>query len=129
MNILERLKDLAKKQTKKFIALVFLFGFTLSSAITVSALSKDVTITDGEKTTNFRTLLSKTEALLSQAGVKIEENDKVERTEPSEKKVNIDIKRAFNVQVFFDGEWHSYVANDGTVADLLKKENIPFEGN
>ena len=129
MSILEQLKGLSKKQTKKIIALALLVGLSTSSAITVSALSKDVTITDGEKTTNFRTLLSKTEALLSQAGVKVEEDDKVERTEPSEKKVNIDIKRAFNVAVFFGGEWHSYVANDGTVADLLKKENIPFEGN
>lgn len=129
LSILEQLKGLSKKQTKKIIALALLAGLSTSSAITVSALSKDVTITDGEKTTNFRTLLSKTEALLSQAGVRVEEDDKVERTEPSEKKVNIDIKRAFNVQVFFDGEWHSYVANDGTVADLLKRENIPFEGN
>lgn len=129
MSILEQLKGLSKKQTKKIIALALLVGLSTSSAITVSALSKDVTITDGEKTTNFRTILSKTEALLSQAGVKVEEDDKVERTEPSEKKVNIDIKRAFNVAVFFDGEWHSYVANDGTVADLLKRENIPFEGN
>ncbi len=129
MIILEKLRGLSKKQIKKIIALALLAGLSTSSAITVSALSKDVTITDGEKTTSFRTLLSKTEALLNQAGVTVQKDDKIERTEPNEKKVNIDIKRAFNVEVFFDGEWHSYVANDGTVADLLKRENIPFEGN
>ena len=129
MHILTPLKGLSKKQTKKIVALTLLAGLSTSSAITVSALSKDVTITDGEKTTNFRTILSKTEALLNLAGVTVHADDKVERTEPNEKKVNIDIKRAFNVNVFFNGEWCSYVANGGTVADLLKKENIPFEGN
>lgn len=129
LSILEQLKSSSRKQTKKIIALAILAAIITFPTITVSALSKDVTITDGETTTNFRTILSTTEALLSQAGVEVQENDKVERTEPNEKKVNIDIKRAFNVSVFFGGEWHSYVANDGTVADLLKRENISFEGN
>lgn len=104
-------------------------GLGSTSALTVSALSKDVTIKDGEEITKFRTLHSETNAVLKQAGINIGEQDKIVRTDANSKQVDIAIKRAFSVSVFFDGDWHSFSANDGTVADLLTKNNIPFGEN
>ena len=129
MSTLKKFKSLSNKQVKRIISLFLMVGLGSTSAITVSALSKDVTIKDGEEITKFRTLHSETNAVLKQAGINISENDKIVRTDANAKQVDIDIKRAFSVSVFFDGEWHSFTANDGTVADLLAKNNVALDEN
>lgn len=129
MSTLKKFKSLSNKQVKRVISLFLMVGLGSTSAITVSALSKDVTIKDGAEITKFRTLYSETNAVLKQAGININENDKIVRTDANSKQVDINIKRAFSVSVFFDGEWHSFSANDGTVADLLAQNNIPFGEN
>lgn len=129
MNTLKKFKNLSNKQVKRIISLLLMIGLGSTSAITVSALSKDVTIKDGEEITKFRTLHSETNAVLKQAGININENDKIIRTDANSNRVDINIKRAFSVSVFFDGEWHSFIASDGTVADLFFQNNIPFNEN
>lgn len=129
MSTLKKFKSLSNKQIKRIISLFLMVGLGSTSALTVSALSKDVTIKDGEEITKFRTLHSETNAVLKQAGINIGEQDKIVRTDANSKQVDIAIKRAFSVSVFFDGDWHSFSANDGTVADLLTKNNIPFGEN
>lgn len=129
MSTLKKFKSLSNKQVKRIISLFLMVGLGSTSAITVSALSKDVTIKDGEEITKFRTLHSETNAVLKQAGINISENDKIVRTDANAKQVDIDIKRAFSVSVFFDGEWNSFTANDGTVADLLAKNNVALDEN
>ena len=111
---------------KKIISLVLMSIIGSSSAITVSSLSKDVTIKDGHDVTKFRTLNSETNAVLKRAGIIVNKNDKIVRTDLSDKQIDIDIKRAFYVKVLFDGNWTSYCVNDGTVADLLADNGIPF---
>ena len=76
-------------------------GLGSTSALTVSALSKDVTIKDGEEITKFRTLHSETNAVLKQAGINIGEQDKIVRTDANSKQLDIAIKRAFSDRVFF----------------------------
>lgn len=125
MKNLINFKNLSNKQVKRIISLILMIGFGSTSAITVSAFSKDVTIKDGENVTKFRTLHSETNAVLKQARIDVSEDDKVIRIDSDFNQVDIDIKRAFFVEVFFDGTWHSFVANDGSVSDLLTKNNIP----
>ena len=119
------LKNLSSKKVKRIISLILMVTLGSSSAITVSALSKDVTIKDGAEVTKLRTLHSETDAILKQTGINVNENDKIIRTDFNAKQVDIDIKRAFSVRVFFDGTWHSFTANDGSVANLLSQNNIP----
>ena len=75
MSTLKKFKSLSNKQVKRIISLFLMVGLGSTSAITVSALSKDVTIKDGEEITKFRTLHSETNAVLKQAGINISEND------------------------------------------------------
>ncbi len=127
MSTLKKFKSLSNKQFKKFISFFLIVGFGISSAMTVAALSKDVTIKDGQEITKFRTLHSDTDAVLKQAGIFVGENDKIIRTDANVRQMDIDIKRAFNVRVQINNDWQTFTVNDGSVADLLNEKNIPMD--
>lgn len=126
MSLITKFKSLSNKQVKRFVSLILIVGLGAGSSAAVFGMSNDVTITDGADVTKFRTLHNETGAVLRQAGILVDnEKDKVIRTDLANNQVEIVIKRAFTVDVFFDGEWHSYEVNDGTVADLIALHNIP----
>ena len=127
MSTLKKFKSLSNKQYKKFISFFLIIGFGMSSAITVAALSKDVTIKDGQEITKFRTLHSNTDAVLKQAGISVGKNDKIIRTDANVRQMDIDIKRAFDVRVRINDVWHTFTVNEGSVADLLAEKNIPMD--
>ena len=129
MSTLKKFKSLSNKQVKRIISLILIISLGSTSAITVAALSKDVTIKDGEEVTKIRTLHSETKAVLKQAKINVGENDKIVRTDSSSNQVDIDIKRAFYVDVVLDGVLTSCLANDETVEELLKKNNIDVNEN
>lgn len=129
MSTLKKFKSLSNKQVKRIISLILIICLGSTSAITVAALSKDVTIKDGEEVTKIRTLHSETKAVLKQAKINVGENDKIVRTDSSSNQVDIDIKRAFYVDVVLDGVLTSCLANDETVVELLKKNNIDVNEN
>ena len=68
------LKNLSSKKVKRIISLILMITLGSSSAITVSALSKDVTIKDGAEVTKLRTLHSETDAILKQTGRRCTKN-------------------------------------------------------
>lgn len=126
MSLITKFKSLSNKQVKRFVSLILILILGIGSSAAVFGMSNDVTITDGADVTKFRTLHNETGAVLRQAGILVDnEKDKVIRTDLANNQVEIVIKRAFTVDVFFDGEWHSYEVNDGTVADLIALHNIP----
>ena len=96
----------------------------LSAALSVTALTKTVKITDGENTTVINTMNLDQNAILEQAGVELGDNDKVVLTETSGNGVEVSIMRAFNVNLEADGDVKSVVFSEGTVADALKAANI-----
>ncbi|MCI5656306.1 MAG: ubiquitin-like domain-containing protein [Candidatus Pseudoruminococcus sp.] len=100
----------------------------LSAALSVTALTKTVKITDGENTTVINTMNLDKDAILEQAGVKLGDNDKVVLTETSDNGVEVSIMRAFNVNLEADGNVKSIVFSEGTVADALKAANIKVDG-
>ena len=124
--MITKFKSLSNKQVKRFVSLILIVVLGAGSSAAVFGMSNDVTITDGADVTKFRTLHNETGAVLRQAGILVDnEKDKVIRTDLANNQFEIVIKRAFTVDVFFDGEWHSYEVNDGTVADLIALHNIP----
>lgn len=126
MSLISKFKSLSNTQIKRILSLVLIVVLGTGSSAAVFGLSNDFTITDGDSVTKIRTLHNETGAVLRQAGIQVDENrDKVHRTDRSNNQVDIVIKRAFAVDVFFDGEWHSFEVNDGTVADLIALHNIP----
>ena len=100
----------------------------LSAALSVTALTKTVKITDGENTTVINTMNLDKDAILEHAGVKLGDNDKVVLTETSDNGVEVSIMRAFNVNLEADGNVKSIVFSEGTVADALKAANIKVDG-
>ncbi len=126
MSLITKFKSLSNTQIKRILSLVLIIVLGAGSSAAVFGLSNDFTITDGDSVTKIRTLHNETSAVLRQAGIQVDENkDKVHRTDRANNQVDIVIKRAFTVDVFFDGEWHSFEVNDGTVADLIALHNIP----
>lgn len=124
--MITKFKSLSNKQIKRFVSLILIVVLGAGSSAAVSSLSNDVTITDGADVTKFRTLHNETGAVLRQAGILVDnEKDKVIRTDLANNQFEIVIKRAFTVDVFFEGKSHYYEVNDGTVADLIALHNIP----
>lgn len=125
--VAKREKKTTSKATGKIvkIAIFSVMGAVcLSAALSVTALTKTVKITDGENTTVINTINLDQNAILEQAGVELGDNDKVVLTETSGNGVEVSIMRAFNVNLEADGDVKSVVFSEGTVADALKAANI-----
>ncbi len=123
-NWIELLKKSSTKRVKRIIAIALMSAIGLSSAISVAALSKSFVITDGEEKTVVRTLQNDTNKVLNQAGIEINEDDKVIVNNDNPEYVEIDIKRAFPVVLNIDGERKEFKANDETLGSLLERLGI-----
>lgn len=130
---LPKKKYVAKREKKASGKIIRIAVFSvmgaacLSAALSVTALTKTVKITDGENTTVINTMNLDQNAILEQAGVELGDNDKVVLTETSGNGVEVSIMRAFNVNLEADGNVKSVVFNEGTVADALKAANIKVD--
>lgn len=130
---LPKKKYVAKREKKitgniaKVVVFSIMGAACLSAALSVTALTKTVKITDGENTTVINTMNLDQNALLQQAGIELGENDKVVLTETNNNGVEVSIMRAFNVDLEADGNVKSVVFSEGTVADALKAANIKVE--
>lgn len=125
MSLITKFKSLSNKQIKRFVSLILIVVLGAGSSAAVFGMSNDVTIIDGTNVTKIRTLHNETAAVLRQAGILVNNKDKVIRTDLANNQFELKIKRAFTVNVFFEGESHYYEVNDGTVADLIALHNIP----
>ncbi len=124
MNVFEKLKNVPNKKIKRLVALFLIVSLGISSAVSVSALSKNFRIKDGDTIINIRTLYSETNDVLKQAGISLGDNDKVVVSNNESNFIDVDIKRAFFVTVFWDGQSQRFIVNDGTVSSLLSQNNI-----
>lgn len=127
---LPKKKYVAKREKKtarnvcKAVIFSVMGAACLSTALSITALTKTVKITDGENTTVINTMNLDKDAILEQAGVKLGENDKVVLTENGGNDVEVSIMRAFNVDLMADGDVKSVKFNEGTVADALKAAGV-----
>ena len=114
---------------KKAISVTVMGTVCLTAAVSVAALSKTVTITDGDKTMTISTMNPDTNAILEKTGVELGKNDKLVRTDDDGQNVNISILRAFSVDVVDEGKTKTLTFNDGTVADALKAAGMTLSKN
>ena len=92
--VAKREKKTTSKATGKIvkIAVFSVMGAVcLSAALSVTALTKTVKITDGENTTVINTMNLDQNAILEQAGVELGDNDKVVLTETSGNGVEVSL--------------------------------------
>lgn len=101
-----------KKHTgiKKTVSVALMGAICLSAALSVTAFTKTVTVTDGNKTVAIDTMNPDTSDVLMETDFKLGENDKLIRTDDS-----ISILRAFNVNT--DNEMTIIENNTVALAD------------
>ncbi len=109
---------------KKAVSIALMGAVCLTAAAAVTATSKTVTVTDGDKTVTINTINSDTESILERTGVKLGEDDKIVCTENSESSINISIMRAFSVDVVDGKTRKTLTFNEGTVADAIKAAGL-----
>lgn len=114
---------------KKMIAVALMGTICLSAAVSVEAMSKTVTLTDGDKTVTINTINADTQAILERTGIALGENDKLVRTESDDSSINLSILRAFNVDVTDGKTTKTLTFNEGTVADAIKAAGLTLSKN
>ena len=109
---------------KKAVSIALMGAVCLTAAAAVTATSKTVTVTDGDKTVTINTINSDAESILERTGVKLGEDDRIVCTENSENSVNISVMRAFSVDVVDGKTRKTLTFNDGTVEDAIKAAGL-----
>lgn len=120
----ETTKKIVSKRLTKVVALVLMCVICTSGVITVTALSRDITVLDGDKMYALTTLNADPDAVLDRLGIEIASNDSVEFNNEAS---TITIKRAFDVTVQTDTKVKTVTMTEGTVADALKAANITLK--
>ena len=115
--------------TKKAIAVAVMGTMCLSAAVSVAAMSKTVTVTDGDQVVTINTINPQTDVILEKTGISLNENDKLIRTESESSDISISILRAFNVDVVDGKTKKTLTFNDGTVADAIKAAGLTLSKN
>lgn len=113
---------------KKAVSVALMGTVCITAAFSVAALSKTVTVTDGEKTMTVNTMNPDTDAILKNSGISLGENDKLVRTYSDSNSINISILRAFNVDVK-DNNKKITAISENTVADALKAAGMTLSRN
>ena len=132
--VAKREKKTTSKATGKIvkIAVFSVMGAVcLSAALSVTALTKTVKITDGENTTVINTMNLDQNAILEQAGVELGEYDKVSpaKTAVLKEGQKITVTRAYDVKITADGKTTTVKCLDNTVSELLKRAKITLGKN
>ncbi len=114
---------------KKAVAVALMGSVCLSAAVSVAAMSKTVTVTDGDKTVTISTINPDTDMILERTGLSLGENDKLVRTEGDDETIRLSILRAFNVDVTDGKTTKTLTFNEGTVADAIKAAGLTLSKN
>ncbi len=114
---------------KKAIAVALMGSICLTAAVSVAAMSKTVTVTDGDKTVTINTINPDTDAILERTGVALGSDDKLIRTESETSDISISVLRAFNVDVTDGKTTKTLTFNEGTVADAIKAAGLTLSKN
>lgn len=114
------------KQLMRFIALALMCVIGTSSAITVAALTKDITVVDGDNRVTVSTIRTETDEILQMANISLGEYDQILRDDETS---TITVLRAFNVSVTADGKTATKPFTQGTVADALRACGVTLKGD
>ena len=112
------------KKIKKSVALMLIGVVYTTSIYSVRALSRKVDVNVDNSTISTMTLNSDTDRILNQVGVKLGSNDSVERYDEVDGSLKLDVKRAFDVNVFKDDQKIMLKKSSGTVKDVLDELQI-----
>ena len=122
-NGFDRIKDLLN--SRNVLSAVMLGGMLAASASSTVLKNRRYIITDGINTTSIVSFCKEVGKVLSNANIKINENDKVLINDVDTLTTNINIRRAVPVTVFVDGkESKVHLPEGSTVENALNKLQI-----
>lgn len=125
-SMIENFESNVKSNFKKAVSLVLVTTVSTVSVFSAGNLSHKVNVdVDGEKLSTL-TLNEDTGKILSQVGVKPEEDDVVTRDD-EENEINIKVKKAFNVYVKHGEDVVTVKIAKGTVKDALEKSGLSLD--
>lgn len=122
-------KNFVTKNTKVLVASLVTTAIGATSFISVSALSRDYNIVDGNNIFKVTILGNEAYKAIEKAGITLNEKDKVVIDESDPRITNVDIKRAFNVNLRFGNENYQIQTTEGTVKDVLEQANVSLGAN
>lgn len=118
------LRNKIRDNIKKVVALGTFGIITLTSTISVSALSRRVCVIDGENITSFYSISPDTQRMLKKADITVYPDDTVKRKD-EEKDVSIEVFRAYPVPINEENKSPTTVnISCGTVSDAIEKSGI-----
>lgn len=114
---------------KKIIMPVLILFVAAIISITYSVMKKTVTVVVDGKETQYTTFKTSVGELLESNNIALDSKDKIEPGIDSKlvEHGRINIKKAVNVKVSFDGEVKDIKSTEDTVESMLKAEGIEFK--
>lgn len=99
------------------------------SVMSAASDSRVAYITDGDLTYTVTTVDTDTDGIIERAGIELSDYDKAVVTEESSERIDINILRAFTVEISADNATTALELTDGTVADALSAAGIKTSAN
>lgn len=122
-------KEEINKQFKRTLSLILMCAVCMVSVASVSAFSRKVDINVDSNTISTITTNSDTNKILEQLGIKISEDDLVDRQEEIGGTIKLNVKRAFEVTVAKGDKVVSLKKAGGTVEEAIYESGIKLEEN
>lgn len=121
--------DHAKTKLRSLLCVRALIAIVLSavcagSVFAVASRTRLVTVVDGENTVTMMTMQTDNDQILEQAGVTMEENDRVIETAAEGNVLTLEVDRAIEVSIEADGQTKDVVLYEGRVADALAAAGV-----
>ncbi len=122
-------KEEINKQFKRTVSLILMCAVGTVSIASAGAFSRKVDINVDNNTISTITVNSDTGKILNQVGVKVSENDTVNRYEEIDGTIKLDVKRAFNVTVIKGDESVILQKVCGKVSEAIDESGIKTDAN
>ena len=119
--------NIINKKIKKSVALMLIGVVYTASMFSVRALGRKVDIDVDNDTISTMTLNSETDRILEQAGINLSKNDSAERHDEDDGSLKINVKRAFDVNIFQNDKKITLQKSSGKVKDVLDELGISEE--
>lgn len=119
--------NIINKKIKKSVALMLIGVVYTASMFSVRALGRKVDIDVDNDTISTMTLNSETDRILEQVGINLSKNDSAERHDQVDGSLKINVKRAFDVNIFQNDKKITLQKSSGKVKDVLDELGISEE--
>lgn len=118
-----------KNPARKAASVVMMGTLCAVSIFSVKTFARDVYVNVDNSTIHSVTLDSNVDSILGNVGVKVSDNDIVEKIDNPDGSLKLNVKRAFDVNVWDGEKIHTLKIVEGKVSDVLKSLGVNLSEN